>query len=312
MSGRPSFRIGAAGGRFAPDPAGLMERIVEHAHTSEAIRALLLLGSRARVDHSADEWSDTDLIVVVDDPDAFLADAGWPAHFGAVAITFVESTGHGRRERRVLYVDGTDLDLIPVPTDEVRGGPARLGGLAVMARGFRVLHDPEGMLADLSRWVDERAPEPWEEWPPQLVEFENLVSDFWYHAVWTARKLRRGELWVALDCLDGYMKRRLLTVVEWQARARDGGNGDPWFAGRFLERWADPETIGALGEAFARYDGQDIARALRATMDLFRRQATDLAIRLELPYPARGDEVATALVDELLPAQRREQRSRAE
>ncbi len=297
MTPRAAFRIGA-GVRFAPDPAGMLERVVDHARTEPAIHALVLLGSRAREHHPADEWSDTDLLLVVDDPELFLADAGWSAHLGPVAITFLERTGHGRRERRVLFADGTDVDLVPVSVDEIRAGPDGMLGLEVLGRGFRILFDREGILSSLPEWVASRPRA--DEWPPQLVEFENLVSDFWYHALWTARKLRRGERWVALDCLDGYMKARLLTILEWQARGRDGGDGDPWFGGRFLERWAEPEVVDALGDAFARYETADIIRGLRATMDLFRRQATDLAIRLELPYPARADEVASQLVEELL------------
>jgi aminoglycoside 6-adenylyltransferase len=297
MTPRATIRVGV-GVRFAPDPAGMLERVVDHARSEAGIHALVLLGSRAREQHPADEWSDTDLLVIVDDPDAFLADAGWPAHFGPVAITFLEQTGHGRRERRVLFADGTDLDLVPVSVDEIRRGPDGMVGLDVLGRGFRVLFDREGILSSLPEWVASRP--RGDDWPPQLVAFENLVADFWYHAVWTARKLRRGERWVALACLDGYMKARLLAVLEWQARSRDGGDADPWFGGRFLERWADPEVVEALRSAFARYDTADIVRSLRATMDLFRRQATDLAVRLELPYPARADEVATQLVEELV------------
>ena len=65
-----------AGIRFAPDPAGLLDRVVEWAQTDAGVRALLLLGSRARNEEPADEWSDTDLIVVVADPAAFLAGHG--------------------------------------------------------------------------------------------------------------------------------------------------------------------------------------------------------------------------------------------
>ena len=93
-----------AGIRFAPDPAGLLERVVDWAQTDGDVRALILLGSRARVDPPADEWSDTDLIVVVPDPSAFLADASWTARFGSVAVTFVEVTPHGRSERRSIRV----------------------------------------------------------------------------------------------------------------------------------------------------------------------------------------------------------------
>ena len=80
-----------AGIRFAPDPPGLLDRVVEWAQTDADVRGLLLLGSRARTEQPADEWSDTDLIAVVADPAAFLADAAWPQRFGSVAITFVRS-----------------------------------------------------------------------------------------------------------------------------------------------------------------------------------------------------------------------------
>jgi aminoglycoside 6-adenylyltransferase len=292
--------------RFAPDPAGLLERLTEWARTDGAVRALLLLGSRARQDHPADEWSDTDVIVVVDDPETVLADASWPSRFGPVAISFIEETGHNRRERRVLYADATDLDVVPVPTYEVRRGLADEGGLLILGRGYRVLVDKEELFADLPERIasaveaDQR-----HEWPPPLVDFENLIGDFWYHAVWSARKLRRGELWVALRCVDGYMKRLLLAILEWRHRAGGDGGADPWFDGRFLEQWVDPETQAALAACFAHYDAADIARALRGTMDLFRRLATDLAVRLELPYPARADEAATRLTEELLPPTKR-------
>ena len=97
---------------------------------------------------------------------------------------------------------------------------------------------------------------------------DQLASDFWYHALWTAKKLRRGEVFTAIDCLDGYMKARLVTLLEWHARpsTRPSTRGT---AGRFLERWADPGALSALERAFAHYDVRDVARALWETIDLF-------------------------------------------
>jgi aminoglycoside 6-adenylyltransferase len=291
-----------AGIRFAPDPKGLLDRVVEWAQADAGVRALLLLGSQARTEEPADEWSDTDLIIVVPDPAAFLADASWPDRFGSVAITFVERTPHGRSERRVLYSDGTDIDVVPVAIDEARTGLSEPGPLSMLARGHRILVDKDRLLEGLPALIDQAADDQGrlDDWPPSPVPFENLVSDFWYHAVWSARKLRRGELWVARACADDYMKRLLLQVIEWRTRATIDGGGDHWFDGRFLERRADPDTIDALRDCFAHYEPDDLGRALRATMGLFRRLATDLAIRLELPYPARADEAATTLVIELL------------
>ena len=80
---------------------------------------------------------------------------------------------------------------------------------------------------------------------PDEAAFRELAHDFWYHALWTAKKLRRGEVYTALLCLDGYLKVRLVVLLGWHARAVDP-SVDTWHAGRFLERWADPGALAAL------------------------------------------------------------------
>jgi aminoglycoside 6-adenylyltransferase len=289
-----------AGVGFTPDPDSLLERIVSWVEADAGVQACLLLGSRARSDRGADEWSDTDLILVADDPDGLLADPVWPAQFGTVAITFLEETMLSLRERRVLYADGTDLDVVPMSRERMLSHLDDPHALLALGRGHQVLVDKIGIFAALddriARAKATAASAPGE---PEPSEFTNLVNDFWYHAVWTARKLRRGELWVARSCVDGHMKGLLLQVIEWQTDLT-AASTDHWFDGRFLEQWAEPSTLTALRDSFAHYDPDDVARALAATMDLFRRHASDLAVRLELPYPADADDAATRLVSELL------------
>ena len=134
---------------------------------------------------------------------------------------------------------------------------------------------------------------------PTEAQFLEAVNDFWYHAVWSAKKLRRGELWVAKSCCDSYMKALLLRTLGWHARAVRSAT-DTWHGGRFVERWADPAALASLRDAYARYAAADVGRALLATMDLFRRLATEAATALGLSYPADADEYATALVRDLL------------
>ncbi len=43
--------------------ADLIERFTRWAEAEEDVRAALILGSRARKDHPADEWSDLDVLV---------------------------------------------------------------------------------------------------------------------------------------------------------------------------------------------------------------------------------------------------------
>jgi len=116
-----------------------------------------------------------------------------------------------------------------------------------------------------------------------------VVNDFWFHAVWTAKKLRRGELWTAKRCCDDYLKRELLLrVLEWQAQAAQEGAVDTWFNGRFMEQWASPAALEKLRIAFAYYEEEDVWRALRVSMDLFDEVARETAKRWGFGYPAEN------------------------
>ena len=60
----------------------IIERFVAGPHTEDGIRAAVVIGSRARTDHPADEWADLDIVIWSTDPARYLADAGWTATLG--------------------------------------------------------------------------------------------------------------------------------------------------------------------------------------------------------------------------------------
>ena len=255
----------------------LAAAIADWARTRDDVRAAVVLGSQARADTPADRWSDLDVLLVLDDPERLAADAGWVQAFGTPVLTFLEPTAVGDRvERRVLYEDGQDVDFALFPVAERSELLTSPDAWAVAARGYRVLYDELGLeeeVADL--------PKPAPADPPDAAAFRQLASDFWYHALWTAKKLRRGEMFTAKECLDRYMKTRLVTLLEWHARTIDPAV-DTWHGGRFLERWADPGALAALERAYAHYEMRDVARALWETIDLWQGLEEETASRLVL------------------------------
>jgi aminoglycoside 6-adenylyltransferase len=139
---------------------------------------------------------------------------------------------------------------------------------------------------------------------PTQAEFLHVVNDFLYHAVWTVKHLRRGELWWAKMCSDCYMHHLLLRMIEWHAHATHDWNYDTWFRGRFLEKWADPRVVEGLRSSFAHYETDDVARALLEEMKLFRWVALETAKKLEYQYPVEAEEhvlrwVETCLLREI-------------
>lgn len=89
-------------------------------------------------------------------------------------------------------------------------------------------------------------------------------------------------------------------MLEWHARATRGEQFDTWMRGRFLDEWVDPRAVEQLGGVFAHYDPQDTARALRATMDLYRWLEDETAAIWGYTCPVEGEYQAAELTLRLL------------
>jgi aminoglycoside 6-adenylyltransferase len=274
------------------------ERFVAWATSCPDIRAACVIGSRARVDHPADAWSDLDIVVITSAPERYLTATDWLAHMGVPWLTFVEPTAVGAgSERRVLFEGGHDVDFAVFAPELFERIPPDIVH-AVVRRGMRVLLDKDGHLTHLLASVAAtHAPSAR---PPTDQECLEAINDFWYHAVWTAKKLRRGELLTAKGCCDGYLKDLLLRMTIWHAGATRGWTHDTWHRGRFFEEWADPRVVAGFHAAYAHYDAADIERALWATMDLFRWVARETIAHLGYPYPGGAEERVVALVTTVL------------
>ena len=284
----------------------LIDRFVGWAKDEDDIRAAIVIGSRARrLDHPADEWSDLDVLIFTSDPESYWGSSDWLQHVGDAWLTFVEPAPDGSGfERRVLFEGGLDVDFAPCAVTDLEAMVEQ--GVSpdvadMIHRGVCFLVDKDGFSERLRRIeVDSPAYSP-----PSESEFLNLVNDFWYHTVWTGKHMRRGELWWAKSCCDGYLKNLLRRLMEWHTRASKGEDVDTWMRGRFLEEWADPRAVESLPVVFAHYDEEDIWRALMATMELFRWLAIETADRLGYSYPTLGEARAAALVQELFAGRER-------
>jgi aminoglycoside 6-adenylyltransferase len=259
----------------------LLERFVGWARIQPDVIAILNQGSRARTDHPADQWADLDLIIFTTDKEKYLNSAQWLDNFGKAILTYLEQTAVGDElERRVLFEGGVDVDFSIISKEQLAENVERPSSqdLDMIRRGIRVLVDKTGTIqASLSKLS--KVPPP-ERSPPSRGEFGELVNDFLYHVYWSAKKLRRGELWTAKACCDGYMKRKLLTMIEWNTLAKKGWDTDVWFNGRYLEEWAGTETLSDLSNAFAHYGRDDVEQALFATTNLFLRLTKETAEKL--------------------------------
>ena len=277
----------------------IVERFRAWATEEPGVRAALIVGSQARTHDPADEWSDLDVVIFHDNPEQLVGSTDWVGNFGDVALTTVEPTAVlGSRERRVLYSNGKDVDFAVFPSAALGFVAQSPEGLAVLGRGYEVLLDKDGRLskpvASLESSVYDQQKLPSEE------QFQADVADFWYHVPWAAKKLRRGELWMAKMVCDGYLKMVLIRMIEWQTIVRRGNGTDVWHDGRFVDRWAEPEVRARLPETFAQYDRKDLARALNATGRLFSDLAHEVASDRNWAYPEKAESIVWTIVGSTL------------
>jgi aminoglycoside 6-adenylyltransferase len=268
----------------------LIDKITLLAQTREDIRAVIILGSRARKNMPADDWSDLDISIITSTPDFYIDNESWMGDISTYWLTFVENTAMGGgKERRVLFENGLDVDFAIMPLEIIE--QMRIHGIPEdarysLGRGIKIIIDKDGILDRLFT-VDLKLETPH---PPSEKEYMNLVNDFIYHFVWTLKKLKRNEIWTAKGCSDNYMKWQLLRMAEWHARALNGNSYDTWHAGRFIEKWADPRLVAGFKKAFAHFDAEDIRESLKETYNVFRMMALEVADKLCFTYPAENEE----------------------
>jgi aminoglycoside 6-adenylyltransferase len=254
--------------------SNLIERLARWARQRGDVHVLMVVGSQARSDHAADEFSDVDVILTVDDPDVFLGQSEWLGEIGPVITDVVESTAFGgMSERRVLFASGRDVDFSIVPVDMMRllGDFKSLAEVrALFGRGVRLVVDKVGIADEIATIS-----------PPEStagllsdLEYRALSSRFWYHLIAATRKWRRGELWVAMAWCEGQLTASTIDLARWWTLLLRGSM-DVWHGSRFIEEWLDPSVMSALAATRSGYGSAEIGHSLRRLAELFRRLEAD-------------------------------------
>lgn len=258
-----------------------MERnFVSWAQTVEDIRAAFIVGSRAREDHPADEWSDMDIVIYTSEQNYYLSNQEWLSNFGDICTSFVSETDGGDPECLTLFDGGRQVDFVIHTLDTLKDMVKSKIIPNNFYRGVKVLIDKDHIAQYILPQYS-RAPQGN---PLSEDKFLQTVNMFWFLALYSSKQILRNELWV-VKLRDGNMKQLLLQIIEWHEKVVNGAEYDTWHAGRFLCEWASKETQMELHNAFGHFDRIDSWKALIATINLFKRLSHEIAEKNKFTYP---------------------------
>ena len=273
----------------------IMKKLMLFANKSQLIQAMILFGSRVRDKNVADKYSDYDIIFLVNDVDYFLNTDYWLNHIDKFYISFQEPTAACGQERRVLFGDAMDMDFLFYDVKKSEQLAADSTIQAFFSRGYKILIDKIGFERVIER------NKPFEELKTILSEkeFTNLSNAFWFHTIWSVKKILRGETWSAKSCVDGYMKNLLRQMIECYSKAFYSENFDVWHDGRFFDNWVDENIKKQLKTAYGTYDAADILRAMTNTMSIFSGVSRKTAVMLGYTYPEEAESYAVEQTEKL-------------
>lgn len=256
------------------------------AHGNDLIRAAVLTSSRVHPEPCTDFLSDYDIELYVADLRSFQQNDDWLRVFGPIMVRWPlkpRSTFDDKwLTRLVLFKDGVRIDF--QITDRRKIEPD------AYENGYRVLIDKDNLTADL----DKPTYSKYTIKKPSREEYETLVREFWWNAIYVPKTLWRDELPFAKYMFDDALRYSFLQrIVEWYIAAQNGWSVNTGICGRWFKRYLDAETWAELESTYAGADIEENWSAFFKAIALFRRLATAVGSNLGYDYPTDLDEEVT-------------------
>lgn len=249
------------------------DAILDWSQREDAIRALVVTGSQARLDDTTDNYSDLDVQVIATDIRRYIEDDSWLDALGEVWIRF--PLHHDTPYRLVWFSGGVKVDFQFLELDAIQGDQLT----DEYTRGYQILLDKDDLFRDLppSPRYFPQAP------PPSAAEIQAVINEFWFEAIHVAQFIRRREYWVVKH-RDWTMKSDLLRMLEWRARLVCPEPVNTGLLGRRIAHWTDQETYAAVQRIWAGWDALALWDALLVQLELFSRLSLELASALQFTY----------------------------
>lgn len=262
-----------------------LQQITDWASSNDNVRVVLLTSSLVNPLAPVDEFSDLDVELVFADLQKVLADDLWLSEFGQVIakIAETEAVFEGKHAMRmVLYDNYEKVDfklysvskfLEDVNSDELPED---------WDIGYKVILDKDELTLRLKPATHQVSLIE----KPSSAEFEQKLNDFWWDMTYVIKCLAREDIFYAKFMSENNMRTDyLVPIIEWYIAIDHDWKVTTNKHGRLFKKYLSAESWQRVEATFSGSDIQDNWRALIAYADLVHELGTELAHKLQYPYP---------------------------
>ena len=240
--------------------------------TAKALQvdAVAMSGSRTNPNAPKDEFQDYDVVYIVGNLDALVADLAWLDRFGKRMIEQHVLLDH-RRLYLMLFEDGNRIDLTLCPKEHIKEW-------VDSEADFTVLDDPQGFFQPY-------APTPKRYWttPASATDFDKSCNEFWWVSAYVVKGIHRNHLVYATAHLYGICQQELLKLLAWQVAA-DKGTVDVGKNYKYLFQYLPAEKEKEFTALLDFSDQKSLTKSLLATMDFFHKAAQAFSLKTGFHY----------------------------
>ena len=251
----------------------MSEKLVEWGKQEDAVRALILLGSRAG-QQTVDAFSDYDLSVFCDADASYTGSESWLTQFGNVLVCVKEKVvckGKTYPSRLVIFEEGVKVDFSFLSIDVLDEITQNSSLSDDYLLGYKILLDKDHRTSGMVPPQYEL-----EAIKPSEQEFHEVVKEFWFEIYHVGVYLKRGDLW-SVKFRSWAAHSFLLRMLEWHAQAENDWHSSVPPTGKRMYSWVTEELWNALHGIFSHFDAADSWKAIFNTMELFRRITVETA-----------------------------------
>lgn len=253
----------------------LYNQIMDFARQDDRVCAVGIQGSRSHENSRIDEFSDLDIVFLVQDFRTFIDDPYWVDGFGERLITQYPEDWYTHpfdlsTTTRYVYLmqfrDGLRLDLTLVSTEDEQLESLRL----------KILLDKDGTFTE-----KQIQPECYEMDLPDEKAFRDTVNEFWWLTLYVNKGICRKELhtaWTFYNALLAQTDRCLVWLLHTQKK--DAGK----FMGK-LDKVLDEDSMQRYLSLYPKMDLKDMVEKQYLLMDYFELISNQLAYALGYEIP---------------------------
>lgn len=272
----------------------MLDLILNIARMEDAVRVVVMNGSRVDPNATRDLFQDFDIVYFVSDMAPFISNLEWIKQFGELMIlqmpeamlnpppNFEDGFAY-----LMQFTDGNRIDLNILPMTKL---------IEVDTDSLTVLLlDKDGIVKPLPAANDKS----YLPTPPTKKDFADCCNEFWWVSTYVAKALWRRNILHAKDLLDCTVREQLMKMLDWYFGVRTNFEQNPGKGGRNYSKVLEPEMIDVLKSTYTGINIEQNWNALLTMGKLFRKMALEIAKQYNFQYPKSDDEKVTAHLEHI-------------